>query len=706
MSTDLDILAVEAVRQGDTERYGELVERYQRLVYGIAWSRLGDRSLCDDVSQETFVRGFRFLGALRTPEKYGAWIARIARNTATRMGRKRRRELKQHRQWQLEQPTESAHAAAPSPDGEPVQETLQRVMSELTDPHRESLVLFYLEERSIRDAAHLLGVSESAFKTRLHRARQNLRGKMEARIETLLRGMEPGEDLKSNVLAAVPFVSMLGGGKSLLGGALLSARLGLVIVLSKLPFFLMLGWANWDLARNYREQGDYRKKLTKQNFAKSVPVMVLVMVLAHQGMIRFGPRALNLTMAVLMLPSLLQGMLLLRINRTGYVVAQCVGLSAMWIAFIGMGLFGLSFAWFMFAMLVMNGGLYLTRKSQPRRQDYSLFLRAEHDGLAPGDSRPHGGLHVSKDSMHAFGRFLGNRYLILDHTKRGQDYIFFMPEVRADMLTALLFPLARYSGSSRVIVETNGTCRAWLSPRDRRGLKSVMALHGASPDELTSTVAGAFRSALQRFQAEDESGAERVLQAESEEEIFKQPPHRLSSHRVIYAAALASAGVMILCHFAGQYEWFDFGQIRDQPPKLYSTPGLYRATAHVHAATGRTLDQLSPKEIASLQKRGTHIDMDRPTSVSVTSAEEMRHVVAAETALIHDMACSVITNGADKFHVGMYRDTSIIEITVSCEDPEQAAALCNTIAKRYAAHDEDGVERQLLARAGVPTARD
>ena len=89
-----DTAAIEAIRRGETERYAELVERYGRAVYGIAWSRLGDAHLCEDAVQETFLRGFRFLAALRKPERFGAWIARIARNTATAIGRRHRRDRK------------------------------------------------------------------------------------------------------------------------------------------------------------------------------------------------------------------------------------------------------------------------------------------------------------------------------------------------------------------------------------------------------------------------------------------------------------------------------------------------------------------------------------------------------------------------------------------------------------------------------------
>jgi len=53
-----DSLAINAILQGDKNRYGELVTRYQRMVYAIAWSRLGDVDLSEDAAQETFVKAY------------------------------------------------------------------------------------------------------------------------------------------------------------------------------------------------------------------------------------------------------------------------------------------------------------------------------------------------------------------------------------------------------------------------------------------------------------------------------------------------------------------------------------------------------------------------------------------------------------------------------------------------------------------------
>jgi hypothetical protein len=59
-----DESAVAAVRSGDAERYRELVERHERRVFAVAWSRLGDAALAEEAAQEAFIRAYRRLWLL------------------------------------------------------------------------------------------------------------------------------------------------------------------------------------------------------------------------------------------------------------------------------------------------------------------------------------------------------------------------------------------------------------------------------------------------------------------------------------------------------------------------------------------------------------------------------------------------------------------------------------------------------------------
>ena len=78
--TTAETETIDAILRGERDRYGELVERHQKMVYGIAWSHLGDAGLAEDAAQEAFVKAYRYLATLRDPSRFSGWLASIARN--------------------------------------------------------------------------------------------------------------------------------------------------------------------------------------------------------------------------------------------------------------------------------------------------------------------------------------------------------------------------------------------------------------------------------------------------------------------------------------------------------------------------------------------------------------------------------------------------------------------------------------------------
>src|SRR5690606_32545640 len=83
-------------------------------------------------------------------------------------------------------------------------DALRSAMEDLDAHDRESLVLFYVEAKSIREAASILGISEGAMKTRLYRARNVLRGMLEQRLEKSLERLRPPKNFSGGVMALLP----------------------------------------------------------------------------------------------------------------------------------------------------------------------------------------------------------------------------------------------------------------------------------------------------------------------------------------------------------------------------------------------------------------------------------------------------------------------------------------------------------------------
>ena len=74
---------IERCRTGDDIAFGELVDRYKNLVYGMVWRMVTDRSQTDDLAQEVFLKVYRGLPYFRGDARLSTWIFRIVSNVCT-----------------------------------------------------------------------------------------------------------------------------------------------------------------------------------------------------------------------------------------------------------------------------------------------------------------------------------------------------------------------------------------------------------------------------------------------------------------------------------------------------------------------------------------------------------------------------------------------------------------------------------------------
>ena len=153
----------------DREAFGCLFDRSGRLVRAVVCGVIGERSMVDDLTQESFLRALRNLAKLRQPDRFGFWIAGIARQVA----RERKRSLRRDRH-QFTAPETIDCSAAHDHIGA-VQTTdeidqMLRQLARLSERERLAIHAFFLEDRNADQAATLLGVSRSGLYGMLQRA--------------------------------------------------------------------------------------------------------------------------------------------------------------------------------------------------------------------------------------------------------------------------------------------------------------------------------------------------------------------------------------------------------------------------------------------------------------------------------------------------------------------------------------------------------
>lgn len=189
VNADDDRLIAECL-QGRSAAFGPLVERYQDRLFNSVLRLVNDPEDARDVVQEAFLSAYQALGSFKGDSQFFTWLYRIAVNTAITFRRKKKAVVRLYAdddQSGLD-PADEDEAGRPgfllemAEREQKVHEALNRLSSE----HRTVLVLKDMDGRKYEEMAEVLGVPIGTIRSRLHRARLELR-------EILLR-MEQGPE--------------------------------------------------------------------------------------------------------------------------------------------------------------------------------------------------------------------------------------------------------------------------------------------------------------------------------------------------------------------------------------------------------------------------------------------------------------------------------------------------------------------------------
>jgi RNA polymerase sigma factor (sigma-70 family) len=198
MHAGADRELIEASRRGDRAAFARLIERHQRAVYAVAFSRTRDRALADDVTQDAFVTAWRRLGELRDPDCLPAWLCGIARNVARDAKKRVRDEVRED--LEVVADTATPYEAITEAECERI---VAAALGEMPEVYREPLVLFYYEERSLDDVAKYLGLSPATTHKRLSRGRQHLAERVATIVERGIPRRGASATLAASVLAVI-----------------------------------------------------------------------------------------------------------------------------------------------------------------------------------------------------------------------------------------------------------------------------------------------------------------------------------------------------------------------------------------------------------------------------------------------------------------------------------------------------------------------
>lgn len=194
---------IQQAAQGDREAFTTIVQRFQDMAVGYAYSVLGDFQLAEDAAQEAFVQIHRDLIQLREPQAFASWFRTVIYKQCDRLIRRKRLP---------ELALESAATTLVAPtsvsdliERAELRQAVQAALLALPEAQRRVVTLFYIADYSQKEIAAFLDVPVTTVKKRLYNAKQRLKETMMELAQDYLQEQRPSRDphFQDKVLAVI-----------------------------------------------------------------------------------------------------------------------------------------------------------------------------------------------------------------------------------------------------------------------------------------------------------------------------------------------------------------------------------------------------------------------------------------------------------------------------------------------------------------------
>ena len=175
-----DAELIQRVLQGDQDAFSPLVTKYQKGVHALAWRKIGDFHIAQEITQDAFFKAYQQLGTLKNYNLFSGWLYVIAARLCSDWFRKNpppEQSLEVTDMSEVSQVSYSQYVAekqATEAD-ETRREVVKKLLQKLPESERTVITLHYLGEMTIKAISEFIGVSPNTVKSRLNRARNRLK---------------------------------------------------------------------------------------------------------------------------------------------------------------------------------------------------------------------------------------------------------------------------------------------------------------------------------------------------------------------------------------------------------------------------------------------------------------------------------------------------------------------------------------------------
>ena len=200
-----DVQLIHRILSGDEAAFTALVRKYQKSVHALAWRKIGDFHIAEEVTQDTFLQVHKKLATLRNPSQFAGWLYVITNRLCFKRSKKKKPTILSLEKTSRTAVDEASYKCYLSEqqeakDAERRYEIVKELLKKLPESERTVVTLHYLGEMTAKEIGNFLGVSANTIKSRLQRARERLRSQnAEALIREILGSVRFPADLIENI---------------------------------------------------------------------------------------------------------------------------------------------------------------------------------------------------------------------------------------------------------------------------------------------------------------------------------------------------------------------------------------------------------------------------------------------------------------------------------------------------------------------------
>ena len=185
-----DVQLIHRILSGDEAAFSALVRKYQKSVHALAWRKVGDFHIAEEIAQDAFLQAYKNLATLRNPSQFAGWLYVIANRLCLKWLQKKKTPVQSLEGTSVVEVEQSSYKRYVSEQRETEaterrHEIVEALLETLPESERTVVTLYYLGEMTAKEIGNFLGVSVNTIKSRLRRARERLQAEEHLISETL-----------------------------------------------------------------------------------------------------------------------------------------------------------------------------------------------------------------------------------------------------------------------------------------------------------------------------------------------------------------------------------------------------------------------------------------------------------------------------------------------------------------------------------------